>query len=73
MTMTQVQTEVVNMLATSTSAPSASKVQATAGEFGTVILSGNVTDEDEARLIEGMVLLTPGVKKVKNDLRFPRP
>ena len=73
MTMTAVQTEVATMLATSTSAPSAGKVVATSGEFGTVILSGSVTDEDEAKLIEGMVMLTPGVKQVKNELRFPKP
>ena len=72
MTMTQIQTEVVNMLATS-SVAGANQVQATAGDFGTVILSGNATDEDSAKLIEGMVMLTPGVKQVKNDLKFPKP
>lgn len=72
MTMTQIQTEVVNMLATS-SVAGANQIQATAGDFGTVILSGNATDEDSAKLIEGMVMLTPGVKQVKNDLKFPKP
>jgi hypothetical protein len=72
MTMTAVQTDVVNMLATS-SVAGANQVQATAGDFGTVILSGRVADEDSAKLIEGMVMLTPGVKQVKNDIKFPKP
>jgi osmotically-inducible protein OsmY len=72
MTMTEVQSEVGTMLATSSATPNVNKVQAVAGDFGTVILNGSVGDEDEARLIEGMVMLTPGVKQVKNDLKFPK-
>jgi hypothetical protein len=71
MTMTAVQTEVVNTLATS-SVPGANQVQAIAGDFGTVILTGVAMDEDNAKLIEGIVMLTPGVKQVKNELKFPK-
>jgi hypothetical protein len=33
-----------------------------------VILRGNVADEDEARLVEGIVRLTPGVRAIQNEL-----
>jgi len=36
-----------------------------------VILRGTVKDDDEARLIEGMVRLTPGVHAIQNELTFP--
>jgi hypothetical protein len=38
-----------------------------------VVLRGAVRDEDEARLVEGMIRLTPGVREVRNELQFPRP
>ncbi|HKB04760.1 MAG TPA: BON domain-containing protein, partial [Gemmataceae bacterium] len=34
----------------------------------TVILRGRVSDEDERRLVEGMVALEPGVHEVRNEL-----
>jgi BON domain-containing protein len=34
-----------------------------------VILRGRVTDEDEKRLVEGMVALEPGVHEVRNELQ----
>ncbi len=37
----------------------------------TVILRGTAKDEDEARLIEGMVRLTPGVHDVRNEINYP--
>lgn len=42
-------------------------------EAGFVLLRGSVKDEDEARLVEGMVRLTPGVRDVRNELKFPTP
>lgn len=33
-----------------------------------VVLRGTVADPDEARLIEGMIRLTPGVKAIRNEL-----
>lgn len=38
-----------------------------------VVLRGTVRDEDEARLAENMIRLTPGVHDVKNELKFPNP
>jgi len=38
-----------------------------------VVLRGTVRDEDEARLAENMIRLTPGVNSVKNELKFPNP
>ncbi|QDU18913.1 BON domain-containing protein [Urbifossiella limnaea] len=37
-----------------------------------VVLRGTVRDGDEARVVEGMVRLTPGVGRVTNELSFPR-
>jgi osmotically-inducible protein OsmY len=38
-----------------------------------VVLRGSVKDEDEARLVENMIRLTPGVRDVRNELKFPQP
>ena len=38
-----------------------------------VVLRGAVKDEDEARLAENMIRLTPGVRDVRNELKFPNP
>lgn len=38
----------------------------------TVILRGRVADEDERRLVEGMVRLEPGVHNVRNELTIPK-
>lgn len=37
----------------------------------TVTLRGTVKNEDEARLVEGMVRLTPGVGLIRNELTYP--
>jgi hypothetical protein len=37
-----------------------------------VLLRGNVRDADEARLVEGLVRLTPGVGRITNELAYPR-
>ena len=36
-----------------------------------VTLRGTVKDDDEARLVEGLVRITPGVGAIKNELAFP--
>jgi hypothetical protein len=36
-----------------------------------VTLRGTVKDDEEARLVEGLVRLTPGVGEIKNELTFP--
>lgn len=37
----------------------------------TVVLRGSVKDAEEARLVEGLVRLTPGVRLIQNQLTFP--
>jgi hypothetical protein len=37
----------------------------------TVVLRGRVADDDERRLIEGMVRMEPGVREVRNELTIP--
>ena len=37
----------------------------------TVVLRGIVADRDEAKLIEGMIRLTPGVRTIRNELQYP--
>jgi hypothetical protein len=67
----QIQADVSGMFARSTSlVPGAANVQAIANG-SEVTLRGSVADVDEARLIEGMARLTPGVRSVKNELTFP--
>lgn len=67
----QIQSDVSGMLARSNgNVPSAANVQViTRGN--TVILRGTVQDAEEARLIEGMTRLTPGVFAVQNELTYP--
>jgi hypothetical protein len=36
-----------------------------------LVLRGQVASEDDARLAEGMVRLTPGVREVRNELTYP--
>lgn len=61
----QLQADLQTMLTTSFNGGG---VQATLGDGGVVVLRGQVADDDEARSVAGMVLLTPGVKEVKNEL-----
>ena len=42
---------------------------ALAMDGGVVVLSGRVATDDELRLVEGMVRLTPGVRDVRNELK----
>jgi hypothetical protein len=37
----------------------------------TVIIRGRVTDDDERRLVEGMVRMEPGIRAVRNELTIP--
>jgi osmotically-inducible protein OsmY len=37
-----------------------------------VILRGEVKDEDEARILEGLVRLTPGVGGLQSELSYPK-
>ncbi|MGL6095592.1 MAG: BON domain-containing protein [Fimbriiglobus sp.] len=40
---------------------------------GVVVLRGTARDDDESRLVEGMIRLTPGVTEVRNELVVNRP
>jgi hypothetical protein len=64
----QLTSELQTMLASSPSLTAAAGLQVAAGDGGAVVIRGTVSDADEARLVEGMVRLTPGVKSVKNEL-----
>jgi osmotically-inducible protein OsmY len=40
---------------------------------GVVVLTGTVSTEDEQRLAEGMLSLTPGVRQIRNELKVATP
>lgn len=61
------QADLQSMLNRSTFVSSSNNVQVVA-DGNQIVLRGTVADDDEARLIEGMVRLTPGVSAVKNEL-----
>ena len=67
----QMQIDLRGMLDTSSGIADAKAVSVTAAEGGLIVLKGNAKDEDEAKLIEGMIRLTPGVRNVQNELKFP--
>ncbi len=46
-------------------------VQVLADGNNNVVLRGTVKDDEEARLVEGLVRLTPGVGGITNELTFP--
>ncbi len=46
-------------------------VQLTVAPNGRVNVRGRVKDEDEARLVEGLLRITPGVRDVTNELQYP--
>ena len=48
-------------------------VQVVVADGNNVVLRGAVRDEDEARLVEGLARLTPGVRGITNELTYPRP
>lgn len=64
---TVLQADLKQMIVGSSFVPSAANVQITTAGSA-VLLRGTVADADEARTIEGMVRLTPGVTAVRNEL-----
>jgi hypothetical protein len=70
---TSVQTELRGMIDRSTMIANPAGVQLAYADGGTVVLRGTVRDRDEARTVEGMVRLTPGVRSIRNELTYPRP
>ena len=67
------QTELRGMLNRSTMISNPAGVQLAMADGGTVVLRGAVRNQDEARTVEGMIRLTPGVRAIKNELTYPRP
>jgi hypothetical protein len=67
----QLQADLSGMLARSAGAISNPAGVQVLTDGGTVVLRGPVASPDEARLVEGMVRLTPGVRAVRNELTFP--
>jgi hypothetical protein len=67
-----VQVELRGMIDRSTAIANPAGVQVVA-DGGMVVLRGAVRDQDEARTVEGMVRLTPGVRSIRNELTYPRP
>jgi osmotically-inducible protein OsmY len=64
-----VQSELRGMIDRSSQLANPSGIQVTYD--GTVVmLRGQVRDEEEARTAEGIIRLTPGVKQVKNELKY---
>lgn len=51
--------------------PDGRGIQVTTDAQNNVTLRGHVRNEDEARLVEGVVRLTPGVRAIQNELTFP--
>lgn len=66
----RIQTEVRGILDRSPAIANPAGVQVVT-DGPVVVLRGSARDEDEARLIEGMIRLTPGVRDVRNELQFP--
>lgn len=66
----RLQTDLQSLLGRSASLRSAGNVRIEVA--GTVvILRGRVADDDERRLVEGMVRMEPGVREVQNELTVP--
>ncbi len=69
---TQLQTDLRAMLDRSTRIAKPADIEV-AVEDRQVVLRGKVASEREARVVEGMIRLTPGVRSVRNELEFPLP
>jgi hypothetical protein len=68
---TQLQTEIIRMLRASKDISYPASILI-ATEGNTVTIRGNAKDRDEARYVEGMIKMTPGVHQVKNELSYPK-
>jgi hypothetical protein len=65
------QADIQNSLANTHLIPDGRGVQVITDGQNNVTLRGRVQNEDEARLVEGVVRLTPGVRVIQNELTFP--
>ncbi len=64
-----IQAEIRSALDRTSMIADAKGVQVVADKNNNVTLRGAVADDDESRLIEGLVRLTPGVGRIKNELK----
>jgi hypothetical protein len=69
----QLQTDLSGMIRRTTMIANPAGVQVAVADGNGVVLRGTVRDADEARAVEGMVRMTPGVRQVKNELTYPGP
>jgi osmotically-inducible protein OsmY len=69
----QLETQITGLLARSTAVSNPAGVQVITAANNDVTLRGTVKDIDEARLIEGLVRLTPGVRFITNELVPAKP
>jgi len=70
LTPVQLQGTLQSVISSSTQMSSRAGVQVETQNGGIVVLRGTVADDDELRLVEGMIRLTPGVRDVKNELKI---
>ena len=69
----QLQSELTGMLSRTTMVSNPAAVQVVMGDGTNVVIRGTAKDADEARAIEGMIRMTPGVRQIKNELTYPKP
>lgn len=67
----QLQADLTGMLARAPGALANPAGVQVVADGSNVILRGTVRDAEEARLVEGMIRLTPGVRAIQNELTFP--
>ena len=70
---TQMQTDLRTMIDRSSMLANPRGIEIAVGADNVVVLRGAVRDEDEAKTAEGMIRLTPGVREVRNELKYPAP
>jgi hypothetical protein len=68
----QLQSELSGMISRTTMIANPAGVQVTT-DGTNVVIRGTVRDLDEARTVEGMIRMTPGVRKITNELAYPKP
>jgi hypothetical protein len=67
----KLQADVSGMIARTSAIANPAGVAATV-DRGIVTLTGTVRDMDEARAVANMIRLTPGVRRINNELNFPK-
>jgi osmotically-inducible protein OsmY len=65
-----VQTDLQSIIDRSSRLPSRSRI-AVSYDGSVVVLRGEVRDEKERRLAEGILRLSPGVREIRNELTHP--